>query len=378
MSAVLELTQDLMRRCSVTPDDAGCQDVLAERLVACGFDVERLDFGAVRNLWARIGDRAPLFVFAGHTDVVPSGPVESWASPPFEPTRIDGMLHGRGAADMKGSLAAMVVATERFLAAQPDPEGSIGFLITSDEEGPAVDGTVRVVEHLRARGERIDFCLVGEPSSSDSLGDVIRNGRRGSLNGVLEVKGVQGHVAYPDRAANPIHAALGALDALCGAAWDDGSEDFPATSFQISNIHAGTGAENVIPGVLEVMFNFRFNTRQTPDGLQRKVAEVLDGTGIDYGLKWHLSGMPFVTPAGPFTDAVGDSIERVTGCRPRFSTSGGTSDGRFIAPSGAAVVELGPVNATIHKVDEQVSIADLDRLADIYRDLLGRLLSGRG
>lgn len=377
VSAVLELTEDLVRRRSVTPEDAGCQDVLAERLTACGFHIERLNFGEVRNLWARLGDKSPLFVFAGHTDVVPSGPVEDWMNPPFEPTRIDGMLHGRGAADMKGSLAAMVIAAERFLATGPALDGSIGFLVTSDEEGRAVDGTARVVEHLNARGERIHYCLVGEPSSSEVLGDVIRNGRRGSLNGILEVRGVQGHVAYPDRAANPIHAALGALESLCRTSWDDGSADFPATSFQISNVNAGTGAENVIPGKLKVMFNFRFNTCQTPEGLRRKVTDVLDRAELDYRLDWQLSGMPFVTPAGAFTDVVSASVERVTGRRPTLSTSGGTSDGRFIAPTGAAVVELGPVNATIHKVDERVDIGDLEQLAEIFTDLLGQLLDSR-
>lgn len=375
MSAVVELTRQLIERPSVTPADEGCQDLMIARLEALGFDVTRIDVGAVKNFWARRGGSSPLFVFAGHTDVVPPGPESKWRSPPFEPTEIDGLLFGRGAADMKGSLAAMVIATERFLRTEPQPNGSIGFLITSDEEGPAIDGTRQVIDYLAREDVAIDWCLVGEPSSTAALGDVVRNGRRGSLNGTLRINGVQGHVAYPELAANPIHAALGVLEALCERTWDEGNDHFPATSFQISNINAGTGAENVIPGELKVTFNFRFNSEQSPETLQRAVNETLDGAGLDYEIDWRLSGMPFITAVGALTDAVNASVAAVTGRTPRLSTSGGTSDGRFIAPTGAAVVELGPVNATIHKIDEHVVIEDLERLADIYVDLLRRLLS---
>ena len=375
MSAVVELTRKLIERPSITPADEGCQDLMIASLETLGFEVTRIDVGAVRNFWARRGSLAPLFVFAGHTDVVPPGPESKWRSPPFEPTEIDGVLFGRGAADMKGSLAAMIIATERFLRAERQPAGSIGFLITSDEEGPAVDGTRQVMEYLAREDVAIDWCLVGEPSSTATLGDVVRNGRRGSLNGTLRIIGVQGHVAYPELADNPIHAALAVLEALCKRSWDEGNDYFPATSFQISNINAGTGTENVIPDELTVMFNFRFNSEQTQETLQRAVIEALDEAGLNHRLEWRLSGMPFITEAGTLTDAVTQSVAAVTGRTPELSTSGGTSDGRFIAPTGTSVVELGPVNATIHKIDEHVVIEDLELLTDIYVDLLHRLLS---
>ena len=375
VSAVVELTRKLIERPSITPADEGCQDLMIASLETLGFEVTRIDVGAVRNFWARRGSLAPLFVFAGHTDVVPPGPESKWRSPPFEPAEIDGVLFGRGAADMKGSLAAMIIATERFLHAERQPAGSIGFLITSDEEGPAVDGTRQVMEYLAREDVAIDWCLVGEPSSTATLGDVVRNGRRGSLNGTLRVIGVQGHVAYPELADNPIHAALAVLEALCKRSWDEGNDYFPATSFQISNINAGTGAENVIPDELTVMFNFRFNSEQTQETLQRAVIEALDEAGLNHRLEWRLSGGPFITKVGTLTDAVTQSVASVTGRTPELSTSGGTSDGRFIAPTGTAVVELGPVNATIHKIDEHVVIEDLELLTDIYVDLLHRLLS---
>jgi succinyl-diaminopimelate desuccinylase len=375
VSAVVELTRKLIERPSITPADEGCQDLMIASLETLEFEVTRIDVGAVRNFWARRGSLAPLFVFAGHTDVVPPGPESKWRSPPFEPTEIDGVLFGRGAADMKGSLAAMIIATERFLRAERQPAGSIGFLITSDEEGPAVDGTRQVMEYLAREDVAIDWCLVGEPSSTATLGDVVRNGRRGSLNGTLRIIGVQGHVAYPELADNPIHAALAVLEALCKRSWDEGNDYFPATSFQISNINAGTGAENVIPDELTVMFNFRFNSEQTQETLQRAVIEALDEAGLNHRLEWRLSGMPFITEAGTLTDAVTQSVAAVTGRTPELSTSGGTSDGRFIAPTGTSVVELGPVNATIHKIDEHVVIEDLELLTDIYVDLLHRLLS---
>jgi succinyl-diaminopimelate desuccinylase len=371
---VVELTRKLIERPSVTPADEGCQDLMIALLEPLGFDVTRIDVGDVRNFWARRGSASPLFVFAGHTDVVPPGPESKWRSPPFEPTEVDGVLFGRGAADMKGALAAMIVATQRFLNSESQPSGSIGFLITSDEEGPAVDGTRQVVDYLAREHVEIDWCLVGEPSSTATLGDVVRNGRRGSLNGTLRVSGVQGHVAYPELANNPIHAALGVLEALCERSWDEGNDYFPATSFQISNINAGTGVENVIPGELDVMFNFRFNSEQSPETLKRAVTEALDNAGLNYAIDWRLSGMPFITEVGTFTDAVSASVAAVTGQTPQLSTSGGTSDGRFIAPTGTAVVELGPVNATIHKIDEQVVTKDLELLADIYAELLRRLL----
>ena len=376
-SPTLELAMELIRRRSITPEDAGCQNLLAERLERLGFRVERLRFGEVDNLWARLGDDAPLFAFAGHTDVVPPGPVERWQSPPFEPTLQDGCLYGRGAADMKGSIAAMVTACERFLATSR-PAGSIAFLITSDEEGPAVDGTVKVVEHLEKRDEKIDWCLVGEPTCAERLGDTLKNGRRGSLGGRLRVFGKQGHIAYPHLAQNPVHAALPALAELCATEWDRGNAFFPPTSFQISNIHAGTGATNVIPGELEVSFNFRFSTEVTDAELRRRVESILEAGGFDYALEWTLSGQPFLTPAGRLVDAARAAVGEVTGLEPQLSTSGGTSDGRFIAPTGAEVVELGPLNATIHQIDERVGVQELEQLSAIYERILDRLLTGSG
>ena len=376
MSETLELAKQLIARRSVTPEDAGCQALMIERLEAIGFTIERLRFGEVDNFWARRGDAEPLYAFAGHTDVVPTGDEANWKYPPFEPTLDDGMLYGRGAADMKGSLAAMVTACEHFVAAHPDHKGSIGFLITSDEEGPAVDGTVKVVEHLEARGEKMTGCLVGEPSSTARVGDVIKNGRRGSLGGKLIVRGVQGHVAYPHLAKNPIHLAAPALAELVAAQWDAGNEFFPATTFQISNINSGTGATNVIPSELEVWFNFRFSTEVTPEELQRQVEAILNRHGLNYNLKWELSGLPFLTPSGALVDAAVKAVQAVTGQTPELSTAGGTSDGRFIAPTGAQVLELGPLNATIHKVDECVSVADLDLLSLMYEHILQELLLG--
>lgn len=377
MDDVLALTEALIARPSVSPEDGGCQGLLVERLERAGFAVERMRFGPVDNFWAEHagGDgTAPRLVFAGHTDVVPPGPLADWDSPPFQPTRRDGYLYGRGAADMKSSLAAMVAAAERFVAAHPDHLGALAFLVTSDEEDVAVDGTRRVVEALVDRGERLDYCVVGEPSSSACLGDVVRVGRRGSLNGVAKVKGVQGHVAYPDQAVNPIHAAARALRNLVEVRWDDGDDDFPPTSFQISNINAGTGATNVVPGELECRFNFRFNPTQTPEGLQAAVADAFAAADADCELEWRLSGLPFITRGGELIDAVRDAIEAVTGTRTATSTSGGTSDGRFIAPTGAEVVEIGPVNATIHKRNERVAVADLAPLAAIYERVMTKLL----
>ncbi|MDN3521340.1 succinyl-diaminopimelate desuccinylase [Halomonas ramblicola] len=374
LSPTLQLACELIRRPSVTPDDLGCQTLMIERLEALGFRVERLPFGDVENFWATRGHHGPLLAFAGHTDVVPSGPHTRWDFPPFEPRLDDdGMLRGRGAADMKGSLAAMVTAVERFVAAHPDYHGKIAFLITSDEEGPAVDGTRAVVEHLREAHERLDYCIVGEPSSTARLGDVIKNGRRGSLGGVLHIRGVQGHVAYPHLARNPIHLAMPALDALVREHWDDGNAFFPATSFQVSNIRSGTGATNVIPGEVEVVFNFRFSTEVTHDQLKARTAAILDAHGLEYQLDWTLNGEPFLTAEGELVEAAIGGVEAVTGQRPELSTSGGTSDGRFIATLGSQVVELGPLNATIHQVNECVRAADLDTLSRIYEAILERL-----
>jgi succinyl-diaminopimelate desuccinylase len=374
MSPTLELARELVRRPSVTPEDAGCQALIAERLAALGFRIEPLPFGEVTNLWARRGDTGPLLCLAGHTDVVPPGPLEDWTSPPFEPTIRDGRLYGRGAADMKGSLAAMVTAVEGFLARNPGHEASIAFLLTSDEEGPSVDGTVRVVERLLARGEAIDYALVGEPSSRERLGDTIKNGRRGSLNGFLTVHGKQGHVAYPHLAKNPFHAAAPALAALCAEVWDRGNEHFPPTSLQIANLRMGTGAENVIPGRLTAQFNLRFSTELTSEVIDQRVRRILDAGGFDYTLSWRLSGNPFLTPAGELVDAARAAIAEVEGIETQLSTSGGTSDGRFIAPMGAQVMELGPINASIHQVDEHVGVEELEHLSDIYRRILERLL----
>ncbi|MBZ9558140.1 MULTISPECIES: succinyl-diaminopimelate desuccinylase [unclassified Modicisalibacter] len=375
-SPTLELAIALMRRASVTPDDAGCQDLMIARLERLGFRIQRLPFGDVENFWAVRGHHGPVLAFAGHTDVVPSGPSSQWQTPPFEPCiNDDGELCGRGAADMKGSLAAMVTAVERFVAAHPEHPGRLAFLITSDEEGPAVDGTRAVVEHLLETHERLDYCIVGEPSSSERLGDTLKNGRRGSLGGVLHVHGVQGHVAYPHMARNPIHEAAPALDALCREHWDDGNTFFPATSFQISNVRAGTGATNVIPGELEVVFNFRYSTEVTHEALRQRTEALLDAHGLDYRLDWTLNGEPFLTDRGELIDATVAGVEAVTGRPPELSTAGGTSDGRFIARLGCQVVELGPLNATIHKVDERVRAADLDDLSRIYEAIVTRLLT---
>lgn len=374
MSTTLELAKALIARPSVTPEDAGCQALLADRLSTLGFGLETMPFGEVSNLWARWGTEAPLVCFAGHTDVVPPGPLSAWHSDPFQPEVRDGWLYGRGAADMKSALAAMVVACEAFLARHPKPRGSIAFLITSDEEGPAVDGTRRVMETLNARGETIDYCVVGEPSSQQRLGDQVRNGRRGSLNAKLRIIGLQGHVAYPEMARNPIHHLGAVLAPLCTEVWDQGNAYFPPTRFQISNLHAGTGAENVIPGELELLCNWRFSTEQTPEAIQTRCAALLDQANLDYRIDWRLSGEPFLTPTGTLTAATTAAIEAVTGVHTRLSTHGGTSDGRFIAPSGAEVVELGPLNATIHQANERVPVADLEPLAAIYTDLLARLL----
>ena len=373
-SETLDLTRTLIRQPSVTPDDKGCQALLAARLTAAGFTVEPMRFGAVDNLWARRGTAAPLVCFAGHTDVVPTGPLDQWHSDPFTPTERDGHLYGRGAADMKTSIAAFVTAAERFVRAHPNHPGSIALLITSDEEGVAVDGTVRVVDALQARGETLDYCVVGEPTCSTQLGDTIKNGRRGSMTGDLFVKGVQGHVAYPHLARNPVHLAAPALAELVGIEWDRGNEYFPPTTFQVSNIKAGTGATNVVPGELHVMFNFRFSTASTVDGLKQRVTDLLDRHGLEYRIEWSLSGMPFLTPRGTLVDALSRAIESELGVRTALSTTGGTSDGRFIARICPQVVEFGPVNASIHKLNERVALGDVGALSRVYERLLGELL----
>lgn len=375
MSATLELTLDLIRRPSVTPIDADCQTVMAERLSALGFVIEKMRFGDVDNLWARRGSTGPVFCFAGHTDVVPTGDLNRWQSDPFLPQVRDGKLYGRGTADMKSALAAMVVACERFVAEHPNHHGSIAFLITSDEEGPSINGTVKVIETLEARQEKITWCLVGEPSSTKQLGDVIKNGRRGSLNGILTVKGKQGHVAYPHLANNPIHRAAPALAALSAEVWDHGNAFFPATSFQVSNIHAGTGANNVIPADLTAVFNFRFSTEVTAEQLKARTHALLDQHGLNYDLEWSLSGQPFLTAEGELVAAAQRAIADVMGIQTQLSTSGGTSDGRFIAPTGAQVLELGVLNATIHQVDEHVNVAELEPLTDLYQSILTQLLT---
>lgn len=371
----LDLAKQLIARPSVTPKDEGCQELMIARLEPLGFKVERLRFGEVDNFWARRGTARPLIVFAGHTDVVPTGPRADWTSEPFTPEVRDGYLYGRGAADMKGSLAAFVVAIEDFIAQHPAHTGSIGVLITADEEGPSVNGTVKVVEWLNARAERIDYCVVGEPSSHETLGDVIKNGRRGSLSGHLSVHGKQGHVAYPHLANNPIHGFAPALTTLVQTEWDRGNEYFPQTTFQVSNVHAGTGVENVIPGRLEVHFNFRYSTAVTEVQLRERVENILQSHGLRYDLAWTASGQPFLTPVGRLVDAVRAAIRDELGLDTRLSTEGGTSDGRFIAPTGAEVVELGPRNATIHQVNECVAVADLAALTRTYRRLLQHLLT---
>ncbi|MCR4303309.1 MAG: succinyl-diaminopimelate desuccinylase [Gallionella sp.] len=375
MSDTLQLAKSLIARRSLTPDDAGCQDILIERLEKLGFNIERMRFGNVDNFWARRGTASPVIVFAGHTDVVPTGPVDGWFSPPFEPAIRDGMLYGRGAADMKTSIAAFITAIEDFLARHPRHDGSIALLITSDEEGVAVDGTVRVVDALKKRGETIDHCIVGEPTSNKRVGDTIKNGRRGSLSGTLTVKGVQGHIAYPHLVKNPIHMAAPAIAELAATTWDNGNEYFPPTSWQISNINGGTGAANVVPGTVEILFNFRFSTASTEQELKDKVHAILDRHGLDYDLQWELSGNPYLTAKGSLVAAISRAIEQSYGITPELSTSGGTSDGRFIAGICPQVIEFGPLNATIHKLNECVAVADIEPLKLTYRRTLEILLN---
>jgi succinyl-diaminopimelate desuccinylase len=374
LSPTIALAQDLMARASVTPEDKGCQELMIARLKAIGFNVERMPFGDVDNFWARRGTDKPVLAFAGHTDVVPSGPVNQWHTPPFEPTLKDGFLYGRGAADMKGSLASWVVALEEFVALHPNHRGSLALLITSDEEGPFVDGTTRVIDTLEARNEKIDWCIVGEPSSTSTLGDVIKNGRRGSLTATITAKGIQGHVAYPHLVVNPIHKVAPALAELASTKWDDGNESFPPTSFQIANINGGTGASNVVPGHVEVMCNFRYSTELTADELTAKLETILNNHKVDYDIVWTYNGLPFLTNSGALVDACRDAIKATTGTVTELSTAGGTSDGRFIAPTGAQVVELGPCNGTIHKLNECVKVSDLEDLTQVYLGVLTRLM----
>lgn len=379
LSPTIQLAYDLIERPSVTPNDAGCQALMRERLEAIGFNCQTLVFDegghAIENLWAVRGESGPILCFAGHTDVVPTGPESQWQIPPFEPTIKDGMLYGRGAADMKGSLASMIVACEEFVAKHANHKGRIAFLITADEEGPAIDGTVKVIKHLQSEGTHIDWCIVGEPSSTVLTGDTIKNGRRGSLGAVLTVKGQQGHVAYPHLADNPIHRITPALTELTSEHWDNGNDFFPATSFQISNINGGTGATNVIPGEVQVICNFRFSTEVTADQLKARAEAILNKHQLDYSIDWNLSGEPFLTAEGSLVEAAVTSIRAITGINTELSTAGGTSDGRFIAPTGSQVVELGPVNATIHQVDECVKADDLEQLSLIYEDILKELLA---
>jgi succinyl-diaminopimelate desuccinylase len=375
MAEILDLAIELIRRPSVTPNDAGCQQFLIELLEPLDFEIERLEFGDVDNLWARRGNSAPVFVFAGHTDVVPAGATEQWSLDPFSPEVREGYLFGRGAADMKGSLAAMVVACQRFIRRFPEHSGSLAFLVTSDEEGQAVDGTVRVLETLAARNEQFAWCLIGEPSSRERVGDVIKNGRRGSLHGRLRVVGTAGHVAYPHLANNPVHAFAPALSDLCAVTWDHGTEHFSPTGFQVTNMRGESGAENVIPGDLEVAFNFRFSNALSEPSIRARVTEILDRHQLDYSLDWRLSGKPFITEKGELLEATTQAIADVTGEHPELSTTGGTSDGRFIAQTGAQVVELGPVNKTIHKVDECVQVEELSTLCEIYERILQRLFA---
>jgi succinyl-diaminopimelate desuccinylase len=371
----VQLAEELILRPSVTPEDAGCLTVIGDRLKAIGFHLEKMDFGDVQNLWAVRGSEGPILAFAGHTDVVPTGNPDHWRFPPFEPTHEDGFLYGRGAADMKGSLSAMVTACERFIAEHPGHRGRIAFLLTSDEEGPAVNGTVKVMQTLTERGEFIDYCIVGEPSSTNTLGDVVKNGRRGSLNASLTIKGMQGHVAYPHLADNPIHRFSPALTELCAEQWDNGNDFFPATSFQVSNINAGTGATNVIPGDVHCLINFRFSTESTDTELMARTEAILKKHGLNYQIDWKTSGQPFLTDHGELIDATVAAIHEITGLNTELSTSGGTSDGRFIAPTGTQLVELGPRNATIHKVDERIEAADLEPLSVIYQEILKKLLA---
>ena len=374
MTATLDLAKQLISIPSVTPDDLGCQKIIADRLSAIGFKIENLRYGEVDNLWARYGTQSPLFVFAGHTDVVPTGPVENWSSEPFTPTIVNNIMTGRGTADMKSSIAAMVCACEQLLDKNKEITGSIAFLITSDEEGPATDGTVKVIEHLLNNNEKIDWCLVGEPSSTNTVGDVIKNGRRGSIGGDLIVHGVQGHIAYPHLAKNPIHLFADAMQALCNEVWDNGNDHFPPTSFQISNINGGTGASNVIPGDLNIQFNLRFSTEITDQQIRQRMESILDKHQLEYTLNWTLSGQPFLTPGGELVDAAKQAIQSICHIETELSTAGGTSDGRFIAPTGAQVVELGPINESIHKIDENIDVSDLEKLTEIYTDILKRLM----
>jgi succinyl-diaminopimelate desuccinylase len=374
MNKTLELAKSLISRPSVTPNDNGCQAIMIDRLEKIGFKIHPLKFGDVDNFWATHGDTGPIFSFAGHTDVVPAGDDDAWKTPPFEPTVKDGLLFGRGAADMKGGLASMLVATENFIEKNPNHKGTVAFLITSDEEGVAVNGTVKVMDYLKNNNQKIDYCLLGEPSSTSMLGDVIKNGRRGSLNAILTVKGKQGHIAYPHLAENPIHLVTSALNDLCQQQWDNGNEYFPATSFQISNIHSGSRVTNVIPGEVEIMFNFRYSTETTKEELQKKVNDILDSHKLNYSIDWSHSGYPFLTPQGELVSACVDAIEKIKSIRPELSTSGGTSDGRFIAQEGTQVVELGPINATIHQVNESVLVQDLEDLSKIYSQILTNLL----
>lgn len=376
MTATLDLAQQLIRIPSVTPDDMGCQQIIADRLSNIGFEITHLRFGEVDNLWARYGTQSPLFVFAGHTDIVPTGPVEQWSHDPFEANISGDVMTGRGSADMKSSIAAMVCACEELLKNERNKvNGSIAFLITSDEEGPAVNGTVKVVEHLLNNNEKIDWCLVGEPSSTHTVGDIIKNGRRGSISGDLTVHGVQGHIAYPHLAKNPIHLFAGAMLDLCNETWDQGNEFFPPTSFQISNIKAGTGASNVIPGELNVQFNLRFSTEITDQEIKQRIVAILSKHQLDYTLNWSLSGQPFLTPGGKLVEATQQAIKAICNIDSELSTAGGTSDGRFIAPTGAQVIELGPINESIHKIDENININQLDLLTEIYLDILKRLMT---
>jgi succinyl-diaminopimelate desuccinylase len=374
MSDTLTLAQALIARRSVTPEDGGCLDLVAQRLTPLGFGLERIDRGGVSNLWTRRGGAGPIVCFAGHTDVVPPGPLDQWQSDPFVPEIRNGHLHGRGAADMKTSIAAFVTAVERFVARRPAHGGAIALLLTSDEEGPAVNGTVRVVEALKARGETIDYCIVGEPTSAQRLADTIKNGRRGSLSGRLTVKGIQGHIAYPHLVKNPVHSVAPALAELAATVWDEGNEYFPPTSWQVSNVHAGTGADNVVPGTAEILFNFRFSTASTPEGLKARVHDILDRHGVDYDLQWTLSGKPYLTPRGRLVEVISAAIREVAGIETELSTSGGTSDGRFIADICPEVIELGPLNATIHKIDECIAVADIEPLSRIYERTLEQLL----
>lgn len=375
MSDVLALTQELIAKRSVTPDDAGCMEVIADRLVKAGCRCQRLDFGAVRNLWVTHGQGAPVTVLLGHTDVVPPGDANLWASDPFTPEIRDGLLYGRGAADMKGSVAAFVVAMERFIADHPGHRGTLALLLTSDEEGDAIEGVRRVAEHFRSSGQAIDYCITGEPSSMQTLGDLIRVGRRGTLSGTLTVTGIQGHVAYPEKARNPIHQAMAPLAALASRQWDTGYPEFPPSSFQISNISAGTGANNVIPGTLRALFNFRYNPGWRAEQLEQEVENVLKAAGLEYQLQWHRGGEPFLTQDGHLRSAVREAIAEYCGQVPVENTGGGTSDARFIAPLGAEVIELGPVNASIHKIDEHVAVADLERLPGLFQLILSKLLA---